>query len=235
MPALRGVPRAVTTPPGLRIIAGSARGTRLAAPPGDAVRPTGARAREALFSVLTSRGALGAAPPPLVGANDAADGTGTGAGAGAPAPWVLDLFAGTGALGLEALSRGAARAWLVEQRPEVAALARENARRARLAERAHVVQAAVAAFLRSPPDALRGPAPRVGLAFLDPPYDAAGVLSAALADLAGSGLLAPGATVVAERRHGTDPPAAPAGWETDDERRWGEAAVTFYNVLGVRA
>jgi len=184
----------------VRIIAGSARGTTLLAPEGLRTRPTGSRAREALFSVLTSRGVFG------------------------DAPVVLDLYAGTGALGLEAVSRGAAEATLVESTPAVAALARENARRARLAAQVQIVNLPVEKFLRAPPPALAG---RVALAFLDPPYEA-NLLPQGLRALAESRLLAAGATVVAERRHGTDPAPAPAGLQAADERRWGEAAVTIY-------
>lgn len=187
----------------MRIIAGLARGARLLVPAGTAVRPTGGRAREALFSLLTSRGVFERAPV------------------------VLDLYAGTGALGLEALSRGAAAATLVESDPRVAALARENARHTHLDDRAQIVTAGVGAFLRSLPAVLRG---RIDLAFLDPPYDAAGELTAALAALAQSGAMTPGAAalVCAERRRRDAPAPAPDGWQAADERRWGEAAVTLY-------
>lgn len=187
----------------MRIISGSARGTKLLAPEGLHVRPTGERARQALFSVLVSRGVFEAAPV------------------------ALDLFAGTGALGLEAVSRGAAEAVLVERDPKVAALARENARRARLETQARVIAQSVESFLRVPPPELLG---RIGLAFLDPPYDA-NLLSSALRGLAESALLAPGATVVAERRRKAEPAPAPPGW-SGEERSWGEAAMTIYVVGG---
>ena len=86
----------------MRIIAGTARGRRLAVPPGKGTRPTSDRAREGLFATLTSlRGTLAGA-------------------------WVLDLYAGSGAIGLEALSRGAARAVLVESDPAAARVIRAN-------------------------------------------------------------------------------------------------------------
>ena len=100
----------------MRIVGGRHRGRRLLAPPGDTVRPTSDRAREALFNIL-SHGRLAAGGVPLAGAA------------------VLDAFAGTGALGLEALSRGAAEAVFIERDPEAIAVLRRNV--AALGESAH--------------------------------------------------------------------------------------------------
>jgi len=188
----------------VRIITGSARGVRLASPRSPArIRPTSDRVREAIFSVLTSAGALG-------------DG-------GA----VLDLFSGTGALGLEALSRGAARAVLLDREPEAVRLAEENARRTGLGDRVRVLRREAGAFLRSPPRAAAEWAP-FDLVFLDPPYDCGAAEVGRLLDrLAASGLLAAGATVVLERRAGTERAAEPAGFEPADERRWGGTSVSF--------
>lgn len=150
-----------------RIIAGAAGGVRLEVP-ASGTRPTSDRVRESLFGALASTGLL--------------DGTA-----------VLDLYAGSGALGLEALSRGAAAVDLVEKSPRAAAIARGNAERvARASGRtARVHQAAVHTFLA----AARGP---YDLAFLDPPYD---VPNQTVADdlRALVPLLAPDAIVVLER------------------------------------
>src|SRR5881394_1213907 len=120
----------------MRIIAGEWGGRRLAAPPGRDTRPTSDRVREALFSILG----------PLDGAR------------------VLDLFAGSGALGLEALSRGAAQATLVERAPAALRALRENV--------AEVVAADARAYLR----AAREQGAQYDLVFLDPPYNAAAAL-----------------------------------------------------------
>src|SRR5215469_14129631 len=127
----------------MRIVGGRHRGRRLLAPPGDTVRPTSDRARQALFNIL-SHGRL------------AADGI-SFAGAA-----VLDAFAGTGALGLEALSRGAAEAVFFERDPEARAVLRQNV--ARLGESAHA--------RIMPYDATRPPHAGVQCAvvFIDPPY-----------------------------------------------------------------
>src|ERR1700745_3200651 len=100
----------------MRIVGGRHRGRRLLAPPGDTVRPTSDRAREALFNIL-SHGRFAAGGVPFAGAS------------------VLDAFAGTGALGLEAMSRGAAEAVFIEQDREALAILRKNV--AALGEGAH--------------------------------------------------------------------------------------------------
>lgn len=153
----------------LRIVAGRHRGRRLAAPDGLATRPTAERVRQALFDMLWHA--------PWAG-REAVEGA-----------RVLDAFAGTGALGLEALSRGAARAVFIE--PDRAALTALRANIATLAEqdRARVI----------PGDATRPPpadAP-CSLVFLDPPYGKA-LVPRSLAALADAGWIAPGALVVAE-------------------------------------
>jgi 16S rRNA (guanine966-N2)-methyltransferase len=121
----------------VRVVAGAARGRRLQAPPGATTRPTADRVREATFNALGSLGAV--------------DGT------------VLDLFAGSGALGIEALSRGAEQATFVERDPKALAVVRANLEATGLAERAHVVRSDAMRFLAG--------AATFDLALLDPPYD----------------------------------------------------------------
>jgi 16S rRNA (guanine966-N2)-methyltransferase len=162
----------------VRVIGGTARGQRLRVPRGLGVRPTSDRVREALFA------SLGDCIP---GAN------------------VLDLFAGSGALGIEALSRGAQAAVLVERNPRALAVIAENLARTGLAGRARVVRDDAARFCRSP-----GAAFDVVLA--DPPYAlSTAVVSALLGELvAAGGLVRDGVVVVERDRHDlTSAPAAP--------------------------
>jgi 16S rRNA (guanine966-N2)-methyltransferase len=178
-----------------RIIAGEAGGRRLAVPPGIGVRPTSDRVKESLFSAL--------GPGRLVGAR------------------VLDLYAGSGALGLEALSRGAAEAVLVERDQAAARAVRANIDDLGFGDRAALRVSSVAAFLGAPPD------DPFDLALLDPPYDAPAVeLEATLRRLA-EGWLAPDATVVVERAAGSSPLQWPAGWGSTWERCYGDTLVLF--------
>jgi 16S rRNA (guanine966-N2)-methyltransferase len=188
-----------------RIIAGSARGRRLAVP-ARGTRPTSDRVRESLFAILDSR--------------LAADG----------ARWadqsVLDLFAGSGAMGLEALSRGAARAVLVESDRAAARVARDNA--ASIGLPALVVARSV----RSPGPCPQGPA---GLVLADPPYDwAAEEVAGVLAGLVTSGWIDPAALVAVERpaRDDASPLPAPA---SPTRRRFGDTALWYGRLTGERA
>jgi len=168
-----------------------ARAGRLPTPVGDAVRPTSDRVREALF------GRLGE----LEGAR------------------VLDLFAGTGALGIEALSRGAAYAVFVERAPAALVALRANLAALGLEGTARVVRGnAVAAVAR-----LGRAGERFDLILLDPPY-ASGEAAPALRALVASGALAPDATVVVEsgRRHPVPPVP---GLRRVDERRYGDTVL----------
>jgi len=182
----------------MRIAAGRHRGRRLLAPPGETVRPTSDRARQALFNIL-SHGQLAAEGVPFAGA------------AG------LDAFAGTGALGLEALSRGAAEAAFIEQDREALAALRQNIALLGEGGRARIV----------PGDATRPPRAPLGYAmvFLDPPYRS-GLAAAALTALDAAGWLSPDALAVFElaaREH----LAPPAGFILVDERIYGAARLLF--------
>jgi 16S rRNA (guanine966-N2)-methyltransferase len=176
----------------VRVIAGQARGRRLVVPPG--IRPTTDRVREAVFSALGS----------LTGAT------------------MLDLFAGSGAAAIEALSRGADRALLVDRNRVAVAACRENLEAAGFADRGRVEARSVAAFLREePPDE----AP-FALVFADPPYEMAARDVAGVAAMLGApGWLTPEASVVVERPARDQPVGAPPGWEIGWERRYGDTLV----------
>lgn len=182
-----------------RIIAGSAGGRRLSVPPGGRTRPTSDRAREALFSALEShRG-------PLAGAR------------------VLDLYAGSGAVGLEALSRGAAHAVFVEADPRALTTLRANIRELSLPG-AQVVAGRVAPLVAAPP-ADRLP---FDVAFLDPPYSVGPAeLDPVVRDLLRHGWLTAGAVVVAERSRRDPPLAWPAGLVPLQQRRYGEGVLWY--------
>lgn len=139
---------------------------------------------------------------------------------------MLDLFAGSGALGLEALSRGAAAAVFVERSAGAVAALRANLRALELEARARVLRAPVRAALRG----LAREGARFELALLDPPY-ASGAARDALEALLRAGLLAPGAIVVVEsdRRH---PPGDLAGLAPAGERRYGETLVRRFVHTG---
>jgi 16S rRNA (guanine966-N2)-methyltransferase len=174
----------------MRVTGGELRGRRLAAPPGRsrAVRPTAERAREAIFSIVGQR---------LPGAR------------------VLDLYCGTGALGIEALSRGAARAVLVDSDPR---LARANVEALGIGARAAVVRADALRFLRRNEE-------QFDLILCDPPYNIADRLEGDL-DLLIPPRLAGGGRVIVEspvRR-----PVALGSLELETERRYGEALVRVY-------
>jgi len=178
-----------------RIVAGSVGGRRLAVPPGDRTRPTSDRAREALFGTL---GAL----LDLAGAR------------------VLDLYAGSGAVGLEAVSRGAAHALLVDADARAAAAAAGNARALGLADRVTVRRDRVERVLAADPE----PA---DLVFADPPYALSDDAVAGVLALLTGGWLAPGAVVVVERSRRGAGPRWPEGVEALKERRYGEGALWY--------
>ena len=182
----------------MRIIAGTHRGRRLRAPAGG-VRPTADRVREAVFNILV-HGVAGAA---------------------IAAAAVLDVFAGSGALGLEALSRGAAHATFMDDDGAALACVRANAKALGVAANSTLLDADAT---RPPPPPLAALAP-CSLVFLDPPYGS-GRAAPALAALAGKGWIAGGAVCVAEVA-GREDFAAPAGFEILDERAYGAARVVF--------
>ncbi|MCG8593501.1 MAG: RsmD family RNA methyltransferase [Kiloniellales bacterium] len=197
----------------MRIVAGRHRGRTLIAPEGLAVRPTADRTREAIFNVLTHGKLVGGK---LVGGKLAGGKLAGGADPLAEAR-VLDAFAGTGALGLEALSRGAARVTFMESQAAALAALRANLEALGEGENAEVLAVDV---LRPPP----APAP-CGIVLMDPPYNQ-GLAAPALAALAAAGWIAPGATVAVELMK-AETFEAPAGFELRDARDYGKAKVAF--------
>jgi 16S rRNA (guanine966-N2)-methyltransferase len=189
--------------PALRIVSGDFRGKALIAPKGDATRPTSDRARQAIFNILEH------------------------------APWsegvrgrrVIDLFAGSGALGFEALSRGAGFCLFVETDEAARGAIRDNIDAMGLFGRTRVHRrSAVDLGVRPGAD---GPA--FDLAFLDPPY-AKGLGDQALERLAQGGWLAEGAIVVFERG-ASEPDVEAAGYEPLDVRDYGAARIHFLRAL----
>lgn len=180
----------------MRIVGGQFRGRRLLAPKGLATRPMTDRVRVALFSILGDevRGRR-----------------------------VLDLFAGTGSLGLESLSRGAAAAVFVDKRPEAVAAIRQNIEALGLApDAARVVRA----------DLAKGPGPLKGLSgfdliFVDPPYGQ-GLIPVALALLTRCGLASEQALLVAQHRNTEVLAGIIAGWCLTDQRKYGQTVISFF-------
>jgi 16S rRNA (guanine966-N2)-methyltransferase len=193
-----------------RVIAGSARGSRLAAP-GEATRPLGDRVKQTMFAILE---------PHLPGAN------------------VLDLFAGSGAAGIEALSRGATRAVFVDRDATAQRTIEANLRSTHLAALGTVRRGDAVAYLGST-------APNDGpfdVVIVDPPYAKTEQLEAVLDVLGRAGtaslrprpspLLNPGAWVVVKHFWRDRPPAAVGLLASERARRFGETALTFYRLAG---
>lgn len=181
----------------MRVIAGSAGGRRLAAPPGRATRPTSDRVREALFSILG---------PPPEGAR------------------VLDLFAGAGCLGIEALSRGAAHATFVDaSRPALQTL-RKNLADLGMTEVSQVHSGDAVRFAAR--TAAAGAADLTWV-FLDPPY-AGNLASQALEALAAGPVLGPGGVVVVEHDRRNPPHLSPGYLVKADCRRYGDTDLSFF-------
>ena len=182
-----------------RVIAGTARSVRLEAP-GEGTRPLADRVKQTLFAILE---------PDLRGAT------------------FLDLFAGSGAAGIEALSRGAAHATFVERDAGAIRTIKANLQRTGLAERATVTRGEVLAWLRDP---ARAAEPARDMVLLDPPYEETAALTAALEAL--GPLLTPNARVVAKHFWRDAPPARVGLLASERERRFGETTLTFYRPVG---
>lgn len=187
------------SPGRLRIIAGTLRGRMIDVPPGDHARPTGARVREALFSILTHM------DPALDNSH------------------VLDACAGSGALGFEALSRGAAHVTFLDTDRKTVDAINMNARALDLADRITVRRGDA----KHPPRAGAGPA---NLVFLDPPYDS-DIAALAPPALAQSGWIGPDTLVIVETRRAA--PVIPEdGFMTIDHRDYGDTSLFFLKLSG---
>lgn len=188
----------------MRLTGGSDRGRRLKAPRGLRTRPTAAKIREAIFNIL--------GPPP------------EGA--------VLDLFAGTGALGLEALSRGARKVVFVERDRHALAVLRQNIRELGFESRATVIGADVCTGIRrlattmTPGERISEDRFRFSWVFMDPPY--ANEVADILAELSDKDLLAGCAVVIVEHDKRHRPPASIGGLFQTDRREYGDTELSFY-------
>jgi 16S rRNA (guanine966-N2)-methyltransferase len=179
----------------MRVTAGTERGRKLRAPRGATTRPTGAKVREAIFNIL------GPLPPNQV----------------------LDLFAGTGALGIEALSRGASHATFVERDHRALSALHRNLRAAELAGRSKVLDTGVEVALQR----LSEEEARFSWVFIDPPY-ASGQVEPVLALLSGGRLLDNGAVVIVEHDRHNIPPTSVGALEMVDRRFYGDTGLSFY-------
>lgn len=195
-----GIPRP-TRKDFMRIISGRARGRKLAEFPGQRIRPTSDRVREALFSILTSR--IGS----ISGLH------------------VLDLYAGTGAFSFEAISRGAEMAVLVEDHPDSLKLIQANADACRMSRDIRVIRGRLPEI----PSGLLPLAP-FDIIFLDPPYQA-GLGSKTLDAIAGHALLAEDGMIVVESAEKEELPATAGDLEQTDRRVYGATALTFYERM----
>jgi len=181
----------------MRVIAGTARGRRLKELEGMDTRPTTDKVKESMFNILQFD---------LEGR------------------CVLDLFAGTGQLGIEALSRGAEHAVFVERRADAVRLIRENLKAAEFTEQARVVQGDAMEFLT-------GLRERFDIILLDPPYEA-GLLEPALERIAGFDILTPHGIIVAEHPLGRPMPELPAPYVLYRSYRYGKIALTIWHRAG---
>ena len=187
------------TPGTMRVVAGSAGGLRLESPAGADTRPTTERVREAVF------GSIGVA---------------------ARGASVLDLYAGTGALAIEALSRGAARAVLVERDRGEAGVCRRNLDHTGFTASGRVVEGDVERFLERPPP----PEASFAVVCCDAPYEAPdATIDAVLARLDAPGWCAPGAIIVVERPSGSRC-SPPSSWEHRFSRTYGDTLVHLWST-----
>ena len=177
----------------MRVITGTARGRRLKELQGMETRPTTDKVKESLFSIIQFD---------IEGRR------------------VLDLFAGTGQLGIEALSRGAAEAVFVDRRPDAVRLVQENLALCGFTDRARVKSGDALAYLKS--------GEKFDLIFLDPPYEA-GLLEPALAHIARFDILAPHGIIVAEHPTGRTTPALAPPYRVHRTYRYGKIALTVYH------
>lgn len=189
----------------MRIISGSARGKRLTPFSGKDIRPTPDRVRGAIYNILFSQSG------PMDGKK------------------VLDLFAGSGAMGLEAASRGAEAVYLVDSSPQAATVEAANIKACNLEKRCHQMRGDVFATL--PRLGVKGP---FDLIFLDPPY-AKGLVEQALNAISSLNLLSPDGIICAESASTDDVPGVIGTLTRTDQRTYGSTTIHFFNPRPVEA
>ena len=177
----------------MRVITGTARGVQLKTPEGIQTRPTSDRVKEALFSIIQFD---------------------------VPGKRVLDLFGGTGQLGIEALSRGAKSAVFVDAGDKACKLIRENLHRCKMDNNAQIIRANYLQYLQTCRD-------KFGLIFLDPPY-AEVFLENALKKITEIDILESGGIIVAERPVGKDLPWDFTGYSRSKDYKYGNTLLTLY-------
>ena len=180
----------------MRVITGKARGIVLKTPDGMATRPTSDRVKEAIFSIIQFD---------------------------VPTARVLDLFGGTGQLGIEALSRDAKSAVFVDEREDACRLIRDNLKRTKLEQYGRVVRSDYMAYLRSCRD-------KFDIIFLDPPY-AEVFLENSLKMITEIDILQSGGIIVAERPNGKELPWVFPGFERSRDYKYGNTLVTIYRKV----
>lgn len=184
---------------GLRIISGELKGKKLFSPKGIKIRPTADRIRESIFNILAPR---------------------------IPKSVVLDLFAGTGALGIEALSRGASFAIFMDSDKEALAVIEKNIAACRLQSRIKIVRADIA----NNNIALKNLDPPGNLVFMDPPYNN-NLIKPALINLAASHFLQKDALIIIEHAITETLPGCIPEFKISDQRRYGKTLVSFLNYV----
>lgn len=177
----------------MRVIAGKAKGVSLKTPEGMQTRPTTDRVKEAMFSIIQFE---------------------------IPGASVLDLFSGTGQLGIEAVSRGASRAVFIDAREESCRLIRENIKRARMDDCACVIRSDYLAYLNRSKEKFQ-------IIFLDPPY-AEVFLENALKCITEIDILQSGGIIVCERPLGKELPWEYAGYQRSKDYKYGKTVITLY-------
>ena len=192
----------------MRVIAGTYRSRILKSLKGLALRPTSDRLRETLFNVL---------------------------GAGVAGSRFLDLFAGTGAIGIEALSRGATEATFVENHAPAVTLIRRNLESLGIRNGATVLCMDALRGLEKLASGKKGTSSQYDYVFLDPPYAAANDYARVLESLGSGNLLAPGGVVIAEHRHSFDLPEGAGALQRYRVLQQGDAALSFYRRAAAAA
>ncbi|MBR5218183.1 MAG: 16S rRNA (guanine(966)-N(2))-methyltransferase RsmD [Clostridia bacterium] len=175
----------------MRVISGTARGRRLVTKPGEDTRPTADRVKEAVFSMLQNR---------------------------IYASRVLDLFAGSGALGIEALSRGAEHAVFVEKDSEAARVVEKNLKDTRLWDKSRLIKGDALVYLSGAKESF-------DIIFIDPPY-AAGLYGDVFSLICSGGLLAPDGIIISEHKTGCEIPVCPPLTQVSD-RKYGNVSVAI--------